>query len=116
MISRMPNACRVLPALLLPVLLAGCNPAPHPMSKEDREAFGDCKQEADRKFAARNRYLLSEGGDNSAPFSGNGLAYDPNKGLADEYEEQRYLDSCMARSAAGPAMVPGTAPSNATKP
>jgi hypothetical protein len=77
---------------------------------EDRDAAAACRAEADRIFAARNRYLLSERDSSAAPLSGNTLAYNPNAGLSDQYEQEQLQDTCLARSAAGSAAVPGSNP------
>jgi hypothetical protein len=81
------------------------------MTQDDRDAVTSCRKDADRQFAAQNRYLLSERGDQSAPLSGNSLPYNPNAGLSDQYQADQLTDACLARSAAGPAVVPGTLPS-----
>jgi hypothetical protein len=101
-----------VPALVLlatVTTLAGCGLYQVP-TPEDREAVAACRSEADRVFAARNRYLLSERDSSDTPLSGNALAYNPNAGLSDQYEQQQLQDTCLARSAAGPAAVPGSAP------
>jgi hypothetical protein len=99
-------------ALLLTALLglsAGCGLYQAP-TREDRDAAASCRGEADRIFAARNRYLLSERDSSDSPLSGNALAYNPNAGLSDQYEQEQLQDTCLARSAAGPAAVPGSQP------
>jgi len=91
-------------ALLLTALLglsAGCGLYQAP-TREDRDAAASCRGEADRIFAARNRYLLSERDSSDSPLSGNALAY--------QYEQEQLQDTCLARSAAGPAAVPGSQP------
>jgi hypothetical protein len=89
--------------------LAGCGLYQVP-THEDRDAMATCRSEADRVFAARNRYLLSERDSSAAPLSGNSLPYNPSAGLSDQYEQQNLDDSCLARSAAGAAAVPGSNP------
>ena len=106
------TARTAVPALVLLAMvgtLPGCGLYQVP-TREDREAGAACRSEADRVFAARNRYLLSERDSSDSPFSGNTLAYNPNAGLSDQYEQQQLQDTCLARSAAGPAAVPGSAP------
>ncbi len=98
-----------MPALLLAAALGACGVYQTP-TREDKEALATCRSEADRVFAARNRYLLSERDGSASPFSGNTLAYNPNAGLSDQYEQQQLQDTCLARSAGGPAVVPGTRP------
>jgi hypothetical protein len=106
------NSRIAVPGVLLFALfgtLAGCGLYQVP-THEDRDAMAACRSEADRVFAARNRYLLSERDSSASPFSANTLAYDPNAGLSDQYEQQKLQDTCLARSAAGPAAVPGSSP------
>jgi hypothetical protein len=101
-----------VPALLLWAVLgglAGCGLYQVP-THEDRDARAACSSEADRVFAARNRYLLSERDSSAAPFSSNALAYNPNAGLSDQYEEQQLEDTCLARSAARTAAAPAANP------
>lgn len=101
--------------LLLAAALAGCGGS-HAMTREDRDAMTACQAEADRIYAARNRDQLSQRDSSSSPFSANTLAYDPNAGLADRYQQQQMMDTCLARSAAGAAVVPGTRPAGPTQP
>jgi len=96
-----------LAALALLCALSSCG-LYQPLSKEDREAVADCNQDVDRQFAAQNRYLLSERDGSASPFSGNTLAVNPNAGLADQYQQDQMVDKCLARSAAGPGVVPGS--------
>ena len=86
--------------------LSGCGLYTRP-SAEDREARRDCDAEADRVFAARNRYQLSERSSIDSPFAGNTLPANPSDGLADQYTQDRLVDSCLARG--GPAS-PGVNP------
>jgi hypothetical protein len=99
----------LLPILLLAASLGGCNTYQR-FTPEDREALATCNTDADRQFAARHRDLISERDGSASPLSGNTLPYNPNAGLSDEYEQQQLVDSCLARSAAGAAVVPGTNP------
>jgi hypothetical protein len=105
----------VCAVLAFPVLapLAGCTFGPHETS-DDREAVADCKQESDRIYATRNRDELSERDTQDTPFSGNTLPYNPAYGLGDQYQRDQLLDSCLARSAAGGAVVPDSAPGSPT--
>jgi hypothetical protein len=110
-IARFPSLQRI-GAPLLAVLalgsLAGCG-LYQPVTSEDREAASACNAEADRVFAAQNRYQLSERDQSNAPYAGNTLPSNPTAGLSDRYEEGQYVDHCLARSAAGaPASQPAT--------
>ena len=87
----------------LPVL-GGCGLYTKPTS-DDREARQDCDAEADRVFAARNRYQLSERSSADSPYSGNSLPPNPSSGLADQYAQDRLVDNCLAR---GGPVSPGT--------
>jgi hypothetical protein len=104
------SSLAVCTLLALPLLapLAGCTFGPH-QTAEDREAVADCKQESDRIFATRNRDELSERDSQDTPFSANTLPYNPVHGLQDQYQRDELVDSCLARSAAGPAVVPDSA-------
>jgi hypothetical protein len=107
--TRKSLAASALLAVPLLAPLAGCTFGPHQTS-EDREAVADCKQESDRIFATRNRDELSERDTQDTPFSGNALPYNPVHGLQDQYQRDELLDTCLARSAAGGAVLPDTAP------
>ena len=86
--------------------LGGCGLYTRPTA-EDREARRDCDAEADRVFAARNRYQLSERSSVDSPYAGNTLPSNPSDGLADQYTEDKLVDSCLAR---GGPQSPGTNP------
>ena len=85
-------------------LLSGCGLYNKP-STEDQETRRDCDTEADRVFAARNRYQLSERSSVDSPYAGNTLPPDPSTGLSDQYAQDRLVDNCLARG--GPTS-PGT--------
>lgn len=40
----------------------------------------------------------------------------PSDGLRDQYERDQLVDSCLAHSAAGNAVLPGSSPPTASKP
>jgi hypothetical protein len=94
----------VLASALAPGL-AGCG-LYQPVSQADREAMASCRTEADRVYAARNRYLLSERDQTSTPQSGSYLGGNPAAGLSDQYEQKQLIDTCVARSAAGEPAKP----------
>jgi hypothetical protein len=101
---------RLLPAAAL-VTLTGCGAFYHPVSAEDREAVTTCRADADRMFAAQNRYLISERDQSAAPFGGNQLPPNPSTGLSDQYQQDQMVDKCLARSAASsPSDTPPEAP------
>jgi hypothetical protein len=91
---------RLLQAAAILAPLSGCGAFYHPVSPEDREAVATCRADADRVFAAQNRYLISERDQSSAPFAGNQLPTNPSTGLSDQYQQQQMVDKCLARSAA----------------
>jgi hypothetical protein len=101
-------AARALLTLSMLAPLAACSFGPAQTS-DDREAVADCKQESDRIYAARNRDQLSERDSSDTPFSGNNLPYNPSAGLGDEFQRDQFLDTCLAHSAAGDAVIPGPA-------
>ncbi len=99
----------ILPLLSLLAIapaLSGCGLSSRPTSDE-RETRQDCNAEADRVFAARNRYQLSERDSADTPYAGNSLPSNPTAGLSDQYAQDRLVDSCLAR---GGADSPGAAP------
>jgi hypothetical protein len=110
-----PVCCqgRFRAALLLGAIaaapLAGCG-LYQPISSDDREANRACTAEADRVFAAQNRYLLSERDQSNTPYSGSALPSNPSAGLSDRYEQEQMVDKCMARTAGEPTGTPATAP------
>ena len=99
-----------LALLLLGTALGGCNATR--MTQDDRDAAAGCRAEADRVYAARHRDEISQRDSSSEPFSANTLPYNPGAGLSDKYEGQQMMDTCLARGAAGPALVPGSTPSH----
>jgi hypothetical protein len=108
----MTHASRAILAFPVLAALAGCA-AGQKLTPDDREAVSDCNKESDRIFAARNQYELSERDSRDTPFSGNTLPPTPSDGLSDQYERENLRDSCLAHSAAGNAVVPGTTPTDA---
>jgi hypothetical protein len=98
----------VLP-LLPAASLGGCGLANRPASAEDRDARRDCDAEADRIYAVRNRYQVSERDGSDTPNSGNTLPFNPTAGLSDQYEQDKLVDSCLAHHGESQAASP-TAP------
>ncbi len=97
----LPPASRALIAqLALAAALAGCG-LYQPVSNVDREARASCRADADRVYAARNRYQMSERDQTDTPLGGSALGGVPSAGLSDQYEQQQLVDTCLARSAAG---------------
>jgi hypothetical protein len=102
---------RLLPAATVLATLAGCGAFYHPVSSEDREAVATCRADADRVFAAQNRYMISERDQSAAPFGGNQLPPNPSTGLSDQYQQDQMVDKCLARSAASaPSDTPPVKP------
>jgi hypothetical protein len=111
----MTRVRRAVLALSVLTPFAACSFGGPAQTADDREAVADCKQESDRIYAARNRDQLSERDSSDTPFSGNTLPYNPSAGLGDEFQRDQLLDSCLAHSAAGNAVVPGpTAPTQSS--
>ncbi len=107
MIAQLDRVVLPLLALLLTApALSGCGMYTRPTS-EDREARQDCNAEADRVYAARNRYQLSERNSADSPYAGNTLPSNPTAGLSDQYAQDRLVDNCLAR---GGVDSPGPAP------
>jgi hypothetical protein len=105
MTSRLKDFARcALPGLALMSLtpaLCACTFGAPPPSAEDRETRRDCDAEADRIFAARNRYQISERDQSDTPYAGNTLPSNPTAGLSDQYEQDRLVDACLAHGGAG---------------
>jgi hypothetical protein len=107
---------RRAPSLIVPLLgllalapaLGGCGLYQRP-SAEDQEARSDCDAEADRIFAAQNRYQLSERNATDTPYAGNTLPSNPTAGLSDQYARDKLVDACLRHTSAGPQAA-GTAP------
>lgn len=100
------RALAVLPVFLG---LAGCGLV-RPMSAEDRETTAACTADADRVYAARNRYQMSERDQTGLPYAGNALPSDPTAGLSDKYEQEQMIDGCVARNGAGANSGPAAPP------
>jgi hypothetical protein len=107
-----------IPALTLPCLgllalapaLGGCGLYTRPTT-EDQQTRTDCNAEADRIFAAQNRYQLSERNSTDTPYAGNTLPSNPTAGLSDQYAQDKLVDSCLHRGGAGsPAAATPTTP------
>jgi hypothetical protein len=97
-----------MPAMVVPVLgllalapaLGGCGLYTRPTA-EDQETRNDCNAEADRIFAAQNRYQLSERNSADTPYAGNTLPSNPTAGLSDQYAQDKLVDTCLRRGGAG---------------
>jgi hypothetical protein len=109
MITKLPAGRALLGFLALsaPALpgLGGCG-LYQPVTAEDRDALASCKADADRVYAARNRYQLSERDQTGVPNGGSALGGNPSAGLPDEYEQKQMVDTCLARSGAGAPAQP----------
>jgi hypothetical protein len=97
--------------------LAGCGAFPGPQAPQDRETLQDCRADAERVYAAQNRYQLSEQNNRDTPFSGNGQPATPSDGLADQYAHANRVDDCVRHGGvvdtpAEPAPAPAPAPTH----
>jgi hypothetical protein len=119
MIRRSTALLALLASFPLVASLASCGLYTRPTS-EDREARQDCDAEADRIFAVRNRYQMSERDSTNTPYAGNTLPSNPTAGLSDQYEEDKLVDSCLAHgtnaAASANAAPSGTPPAPAPAP
>lgn len=88
---------RMLALALAAAPLAGCGLI-HPLSAEDRETRAACTADADRIYAARNRYQMSERDQTGVPYGGSTLPSNPAAGLSDQYEQDQLVDNCIARN------------------
>jgi hypothetical protein len=89
-----------LGVLSLAPALGGCGLYQRP-TPADQDSRRDCDAEADRIFAAQNRYQLSERTSNDTPYSGNTLPSNPTAGLSDQYAQDKLVDNCLRRGGAG---------------
>jgi hypothetical protein len=97
-----------LGVLALAPALGGCGLYTRPTA-EEQDTRSDCNAEADRIFAAQNRYQLSERNSTDTPYAGNTLPSNPTAGLSDQYAQDKLVDNCLRRGGAG---TPQTAPKN----
>ena len=89
-------------ALLLPLpYLSGC--AGQHLDRAALSRQSDCRAQADRRYEAQNRSLLSEADQTGTPFSSSGVPGDTSAGLSDLYRRDR--DACSRRRRGAP--VPG---------
>ncbi len=94
-------------ASLAALALAACS-FPGPQSPAERETLQGCRSEADRVYAAQNRYQISERDTRDTPFSGSGQPTTPSDGLADEYSHQTRVDDCVRHQGASETAPPAT--------
>jgi hypothetical protein len=85
---------RIFGLLPLLLLLGACGFS-SPMEPEQRSSLDTCRSEANRVFNAQHPDQLSQRDSSDSPFSGNTLAYDPNKGLSDQYENDQMVNDCL---------------------
>jgi hypothetical protein len=99
--------------------LAGCAAFPGPQAAQDRATLQECRADADRVYAAQNRYQLSEQSTRDTPFSGSGQPVTPSDGLADEYAHANRVDDCVRHGGVvdtSPEPTPAPAPAPAHAP
>jgi hypothetical protein len=74
-------------------VLGACS---RPLDRDQQDALSSCRTETDRVYNAQNRYQLSERDSSASPLSGTGSTLSQNSALADRYDYQRSIDSCVA--------------------
>ena len=112
MIRRLgPRAALTLLATWPLLPLAGCGLYTRPTA-EDQEVRRGCDAESDRIFAARNRDQISERSFADSPNAENPLPFNPPAGLADQYEQDRLVDACLARNGAAAGGTVDSQPAN----
>ncbi len=83
-------------ALLVVAALAGCAGLPGGGGDAARQDLvAQCRADADRVYAAQNRYQLSERDSGDTPFSGTGTTQTANRALADQYSQRQSVNQCV---------------------
>jgi hypothetical protein len=106
----MPRPTSFLPCLAL-LAIAGCA-GPQPQTPETRAsaaAAAACRASTETSFNRQNRYLLSERDTTDAPFSTSGVTGITTRGLTQQYDYNRQLNSCLSSSNSD-AAVPSVQP------
>jgi len=101
------RALRLIPLLLIPLLLllAGCAAAP-PESVTERDTRAACRRQAQAVYRLRHRAQIYSIHDQDAPASGaTGLPL-PTAGLADRFEQERAISTCIHDTGTGTALKP----------
>ena len=95
-----------LPLRLIPLLLlAGCAAA-RPESVTDRDTRAACRRQAEAVYRLRHRGEIYNFQDRDAPASGaTGLPL-PTTGLADRFEQERQIETCVHDTGTGTALKP----------
>ena len=90
----------VLPALLL-FAAAGCSPSPQTAGgRAEATTVASCRASTNQAFNRQNRYLLSERDQTANPFSTSGDTGITSAGLAQRYDFENQLASCLSASGA----------------
>ncbi|MGC8477476.1 MAG: hypothetical protein ACP5NP_14075 [Acetobacteraceae bacterium] len=92
--------------LLLPVLLAGCAFGAPPRSVTARDTATACRRQAEATYQLQHRDDLYQIGNQDAPRSGAAGLTLPMQGLADRYEQERFLARCENDVGTGTALHP----------
>ena len=95
------SALRLIPLLLL----AGCAAA-QPESVTERDTRAACRRQAEEVYRLRHRGDIYNFRDPDAPASGaTGLPL-PTAGLADRFEQERQINTCVHDVGTGTALQP----------
>jgi hypothetical protein len=96
------RALRLIPLLLG---LAGCAAAP-PESVTERDTRAACRQQANEVYRLRHRDRIYSMPNQDAPQSGAlGLPL-PTTGLADQFQQEREISTCVHDTGTGTALKP----------
>ena len=96
---------RLPPMLALVLALAGCAFGA-PQSVTDRDTRAACRQQAEAQYRLRHRddiYAISNQG---APSSGAVGVTLPTAGLADRFEQENMVETCVHNTGTGTALRP----------
>ena len=106
-------SCRTPIILALALGAVGCA-GPRPQTSETRAsaaAAASCRASTESSFNRQNRYMLSERNTTDAPFSTSGVTGITTRGLAQRYDYDTQLSSCLSASG-----VTGAAANVSTQP
>ncbi len=92
--------------LLLPLLLAGCAFGAPPRSVTARDTEAACRRQAEATYRLQHRDDLYQIGNQDAPNSGAVGVTLPTHGLADRFEQERFMARCVNDVGTGTALHP----------
>ncbi|MDE2006874.1 MAG: hypothetical protein KGI51_09935 [Rhodospirillales bacterium] len=96
---------RLAPLWLATALLAGCAFGT-PQSATDRDTVAACRRQAEATYRIRHRDDLYRRGNDDAPASGAVGLQLPTAGLADRFEQENAIQTCVHDTGTGTALHP----------